>query len=120
MKPALTPEEIAWAAAQPLVGEPSLSRLRSVLKSAGLNPIQLTLEDHGETVEFRLLRSAGLAELNDDLMTRLLIAVLRRSGFGIGFSEIALLELDDAVVAGFTYVASLSELFYIGPPQVEL
>jgi hypothetical protein len=119
MKPPLTAEAIAWTERQPVVGDPSLTRLRTVLMRTGLNPIQVTVEDHGETVEFYLLRTAGLVELNDDLMTRLLISVMRRSGFNVGFSEVAIVDMNESVVNGLTYTARLQQLFDIGPPPVE-
>ena len=119
MKPPLTAEEIAWTERQPVVGDPSLTRLRTALRRAGLTPVEIEIEDEGETLTFRLRRSAGLQELDRRLMLRLLISVLRRAGFEVGYSEVFLDNMDDVVVTGQTYTAPLSQLFYIGPPPVE-
>ena len=114
----ITAEELAWVAAQALVGDPSLTRLRSVLKRAGLAPVELALTDKGEGLEFRLRRSAGLQELDREQMLRLLIGVMRRAGFDVGFSEVAIINMNASVVDGFTYTAPLSQLFHLGPPEI--
>ena len=109
--PPVTAEEAAWVQSQPVIGRPSVARLRRELRRAGFTQIELALTDDGEGLEFQLLRSAGLQELKREQMLRLVITVLRRSGFSVGFSEVALVDMDDSVVAGFAYTAPLEELY---------
>lgn len=52
----ITPEEIIWTNQQPVIGTPSLTRLRFALETAGLRPVELVLDDQGESIEFRLER----------------------------------------------------------------
>ena len=115
----ITAQEEAWVQSQPIIGDPILTRLHRELRRAGFIERELALTDGGEGLELRLVRSAGLQELNHDLMTRLLISVLRRAGFEVGFSEVAILDMDDERVDGFSYVAPLDQLFHGRPPQIE-
>ena len=66
----LTPEEIAWQQAQPLIGTPSLTRLRAALKGAGLPAPRLVLNDERESVEFWIYRSQEVRRLDQEQTTR--------------------------------------------------
>ncbi len=101
----ITAEDIAWTKSQPVVGDPSLTRLRMVLRRAGLNPVEMALADGGDTLKFRLVRSSGLQELDRKQMLRLLISVLRRGGLDVGYSEVEVADMDDLVVTGETFTA---------------
>jgi hypothetical protein len=115
----ITAEDIAWTKSQPVVGDPSLTRLRMVLRRAGLNPVEMALEDGGDTLKFRLVCSSGLQELDRKQMLRLLISVLRRGGLDVGYSEVEVADVDGLVVTGETFTAPFSVLWSIGPPQLE-
>lgn len=114
----ITEQEIAWTKSQSVVGDPSMFRLRGELRRAGLTPVELALTDDGEGLEFLLTRSAGLQELEREQMLRLVIAVLRRSGFEVGFSEVAIVDMTDEAVMGFSYVAPLQQIFDDGAPLI--
>ena len=114
----ITQEETAWVASLPVAGSPSLTRLRVTLAEAGLAPVEITITDDGEMLRLRLLRAAGLQELDHEQMLRLLISALRRAGFEIGFAEVCIVDMDDAVVEGFALTGPLDEICTIGPPSI--
>ena len=115
----ITKEELAWLETQPVVGPPSLPRLRVALVSAGLAPVEIAITDDSEMLRLRLLRAAWLQELNREQMLRLLILALRRAGFEIGFAEVCIADMEDAVVQGFALTGSLDQICTIGSPAIE-
>jgi hypothetical protein len=115
----ITDQELAWTESQPVIGNPCMTRLRVALTKSGLPPVELAMEGDGEGLRFRLRRTAGLVELDREHVLRLLISIMRRAGFAVGYSEVAVVGVDDEFVDGFSYVAPLSQLFYYGPPLVE-
>jgi hypothetical protein len=118
MLPPLTPEEIAWTESQPVIGSPSLSRLHMILREVGFTPEGLALVDIGEGLELQLLRGGATGALDREQVLRLVIIALRRAGFNIGFSEVAIVEMTDEAVTAFSYVAPLQAIFDLGPPPL--
>jgi hypothetical protein len=117
MKP-ITPEEIAWTNQQPVVGEPSLTRLRVALEAGGLRPAELALHPDGEDLEFRLERGPAVRHLNREQTLRQLIITFRGSGFEVGFTEMALADFDKESVYGTTLVGPLEQICEHGPVLV--
>lgn len=118
MKP-LTPEEIAWTNRQPVVGTPSIKKLRGALEAAGLRPVELTLHPDGENFEFWLERGPAARQLDREQTLRQLIAIFRRSGFEVGFVELAVADFDDQSVYGSTLIGPLDLICTHGPVPVE-
>jgi hypothetical protein len=118
LKP-LTPEEIAWTNQQPVVGNPSLTRLRAALIAAALRPVELLLGANGESVEFRLERGPAVRHLDRERTLRQLITTFRGCGFEIGFTEMAIADFDDQFVSGGSLVGPLEQICEQGPVPVE-
>jgi hypothetical protein len=119
MRCRLTPEQISWAENQPLVGNPSLTRLRSSLTEAGFAPISLELTEDREDVCFRLKRHKSVRNLNVDQTELLLIVAFRKSGFDVSFTEVRVDELNAETVIGESMVTRLEQLNLLGPPEIE-
>ncbi len=118
LKP-LTPEEITWTNQQPVVGTPSIKRLRGALEVADLRPVELVLHPDGENVEFRLERGPSVRHMDREQTLRTLITTFRGSGFEVGFVELAVADFDDDCVSGFTLVAPLEIIGEQKPVPVE-
>ena len=118
LKP-LTPEEITWTNQQPVVGTPSLMRLRAALDAAGLRPVELVLTSDGENVEFRLERGPAVRHMDREQTLRNLITTFRASGFQVGFVELGLGDFEDEFVSGMSFVAPLERVCERGPVPVE-
>ena len=106
----VSPEEIAWTNQQPVVGKPSLTRLRAELIAAGLRPAILALDEEGENVEFRLERGPAARHLDKEQTLRQLITTFRGSGFEVGFTELGVADFDDQSVYGSTLVGPLEQI----------
>lgn len=117
MKP-LTPEEITWTNQQPVVGTPSMKRLRAALETAGLRPVELVLHPDGENVEFWLGRGPAVRQLDREQTLRQLITTFRGSGFEVGFVELGIGDFDDEFVSGMSLVAPLERVCEQGPVPV--
>lgn len=115
----ITPEEIAWTNLQPMIGTPSLTRLRLALQTAGLRPVELVLNDDGENIEFRLERGPTVRHMDREQTLRTLIATFRGSGFEVGYTELAVADFDDQSVYGMSLVAPLEQVCEHGPVPVE-
>lgn len=115
----ITPEEIAWTNQQPVVGTPSMKRLRLGLETAGLRPVELLLDDDGENIEFRLERGPAVRHMDREQTLRTLITTFRGSGFEVGYTELAVADFDDQFVYGMSLVAPLEQVCEYGPVPVE-
>ena len=103
-------EETAWTNQQPVVGKPSLTRLRAELIAAGLRPAILALDEEGENVEFRLERGPAARHLDKEQTLRQLITTFRGSGFEVGFTELGVADFDEQSVYGSTLVGPLEQI----------
>ena len=74
----ITPEEMTWTQAQPVLGTPSLTRLRASLDAAGLRPAELVLAADRTSVEFRLVRGPASRHMEREQTLRNLITTVRR------------------------------------------
>ena len=115
----ITQTESTWVENEPVVGSASLPRLRLALVSAGLAPVEITITDDCEMLRLRLLRAAGLQELDREQVLRLLIFALRRAGFAVGFTEVCLADMNDMLVNAYTLTGPLDQICVIGTPSVE-
>lgn len=118
LKP-LTPEEAAWTSQQPVIGTPSLTRLRFALETADLRPVELVLDDDGENIEFRLARGPAVRHMDREQTLRTLITTFRGFGFEVGYTELAVADFDDQSVYGMSLVAPLEQVCEYGPVPVE-
>jgi hypothetical protein len=114
----LTLEEIDWQQAQPVIGSPSLSRLRSALKQAGLPALRIALDSERENIRFWLCREKEVRELDKEQTLRRLITAFRASGFAVGFVELAVDDRNQAILRGSSLVGPLDEVCEYGPPPV--
>jgi len=115
----ITPEELAWVVQQPVVGKPSMSRLRAALEAAGWRPVELTLEPEGEYVEFRLERGPAVRHMDREQTVRRLITIFRGCGFEVGFREFGLEDFEDQYTFGISLVGPLDQVCEHGPVPVE-
>jgi hypothetical protein len=115
----LTPEEIAWQQAQPLIGTPSLTRLRAALKEAGLPALRIVLGAERESVQFWIYRGQEVRRLDEEQTTRRLITIFRASGFEVGFTELGITDFHATRLFGSSLVGPLDQLCEQGPPPAE-
>lgn len=117
----VSPEELAWTQAQPLVGSPSLSRLAAALSAAGWEPQELALSKDGESVEYSLGGQTlqGRVAIERENTLRTLIRVFRQAGFRVGFTEVAIGIFDGERITGSSLVGPLEQVCTHGPMSVE-
>lgn len=106
----LTPEQIAWTESQPVVGEPSLPRLRAVLADAGFADIQLTLSSAGEDLSFSMRVTERVEARDTESLFRLWISTFRAAGYPIGYQEIGIANVRGDLIGGHALTAPLEEL----------
>jgi hypothetical protein len=106
----LTLDEIVWVESQAVVGDPSLPRLRAALADAGFEVLELNLSNDGEDLEFRVRVTERVAAPDSDALLRLWIAAFRQAGFQLGFEEIAVIGVEDAVVRGRKLAGPIAEI----------
>ena len=115
---ASTWEEVLWQECQPVVGTPSLSRLRSEMEQVGFPPIRITLDQDRETLDFDLHRSGEVNNLDKEQTLRRLITGFRAAGFGVGFTELCIVDVNSTSLTGTTLVGPLDEVCERGAPLV--
>lgn len=114
-------EEILWQQTQPVLGNPSITRLRVGLKAAGLPVLRITIDADRELLQCWLARRDEVRGLDREQTTRRLITVLRAAGFEVGFVELVVPDSDfhPTTLYGSTLVGPLEEICEFGPPEVE-
>ena len=85
----LTKEEIRWTQAQPVIGSPSLTRLRARLEKAGYPPIRIALVFEGDVIMRG--RAAGNGAMNQGPRR---IAAAHGSPY-VGFTELGRMRSRD-------------------------
>jgi len=106
----LTPEEIAWVQAQPVVGDPSVDRLRTALADEGFEDIELNLCNDWEDLSFTMRVSQRVAAQHSESLLKLWITSFRSAGFPIGYQEIGITDVQGDLVGGRSLTAPLEEL----------
>ena len=109
MKP-ISAEELAWTRLQPVVGTPSFTRLRAALEAAGLPVIEVVLHQDRIGFSFRLRRTETVCGMSKEQTLRRLITIFRASGFEVGFSEVAIAELNATTIHGDSLIAPIDVL----------
>lgn len=118
----VSPEELAWTQAQPVIGSPSLSRLAATLKTAGWEPLELVLSNDGESVDFSLRGHPQQCrgEVERENVLRTLIRAFRQAGFNVGFTELAIDTFTGESLSRSTLVGPLEQVCSFGPVPVAL
>ena len=119
----LTPvsqDDRRWVAAQPVIGTPSLKRLRAALAAEGWRPVELVLSDDQELINFHLERGQPVRAMSREQSLRGLIQVFRSAGFDVGFSEVCVDDLDDHFMRGASLTAPVNQICETGPVMVGL
>ena len=116
----VSPEEMAWTQAQPVVGSPALSRLSAALRAAGWEPRELVLSNDRESVNFSLRRGdhRGQKATDREDALRTLIRAFRQGGFCVGFSEVTIDAFDGEYLTGGSLVGPLEQTCEHGPVLV--
>jgi hypothetical protein len=113
---ALTPEEVAWQQALPVVGSPSPRRLRAALAEAGLADIDPRLSAEGQDLSFKMRVTDRVGAHDSDSLVRLWIAAFRAAGFRVGFKEVGIIGADGSAVYGQALTGPIAEIAERGAP----
>jgi len=113
----VTPTEFKWQHKQPVIGLPSLPRLRSVLKQEGFSSVRVKLAANQESLQFTLRPGPEREGLKGDRLLKLLIRVFRSAGFAVGFEELSV-DSADTLVKGYTLTGPLEEIAETGAPSI--
>ena len=116
----ITLEEMAWVQRQAVTGNPSVTRLRAALTTAGWHPLELVLVADRECIDFRLERGDAVRGLDKEQSLRGLIRIFRSAGFEVGFSELCIAEFYTTQLSGSSLVAPLQEICAGGATLVDL
>jgi hypothetical protein len=116
----LTPAEVAWVDRQPVHGAPSLRRLRANLAEAGFADIRLGLNPSGEELVLQVRLTHEVDAEDSQSFLRLLVRALRAAGFGVGFSEVGIVNVDGAVIGCYALTGPFIEIMEHGAPAIEL
>jgi hypothetical protein len=116
----ITDEEIAWVQSQPVVGAPSLRRLRAKLGQAGFAAIKLDLYASGEVLDFKVRLTPQVMAEESDSLVRLWIRIFRESGFNVGFCEVGISNVDGTLFSGLTLTGPIDQVAEHGAPAIEL
>ena len=114
----VTAAEFFWQARQPVLGLPSLPRLRAALRKAGFSRVRLKLAADQESLQFTLRPGPEREGLKGDRLLRLLIRIFRSAGFAVGFEELGV-DSCDAIVKGSTLTGPLEAIAGNGAPRIQ-
>jgi hypothetical protein len=114
----VTAAELAWQQKQPVVGPPSLPRLRAALKQAGFERVRLKLDANHEGLAFALRPGTLAGQPVRDRLLKLLIRTFRSAGFDIGWSELAVHSTGTSII-GATLTGPIDEVAEDGAPAIE-
>ena len=116
----ITPAELAWTAQQPVVGAPSIPRLRAALAAEDLHPVELLLwSTDGETLTLWLNRIDGMRGLDRERRLRKMIRIFRAGGFKVGHTEMYVGVIDEIIVSVNSLVAPLETVCTQGAVPVD-
>ena len=98
--------------------EPTKPLVLQLVADAGFEDIELNLSDDGEDLSFKLRVTEQVAAQDSDALLELWIAAFRRAGFQIGFEEIAITGVAEALVSGQTLTGPIAEIAECRPPTI--
>ena len=93
-----------------MYGPPSLRRLRAGLTGAGFADIWLKLSEDRADIKFRGGLTARVTPDDSKLLIRLWVQIFRAAGFGIGFPELGITNVDGPVISGAAWTASIEQV----------